>query len=213
MRIRGPFPLIPLVLTAGTLVALLQLLRNDHVYTWAFVLAAICIAATVYAAAQETRATQALAVARRRAGSIPRDEVHREIDRARRQGRPLAIGRVDLPPSAGRGSAALTRELLGHGPLPVMRSSDRVWKAGRSVYFLLPETTRESAKRMLHRISLREEAIEMEHVRVVAFPEDAVTIGALFDLLGSSEPTADMLLADPRRMVHGEGVRETSTDD
>lgn len=213
MRPRGPFPLIPLVLTAGALVALLQLLRSDHIYTWAFVLAAICIAATAYAGAQEARANQALSVARRRVGSIPRDEVHREIDRARRQGRPLTISRVDLPSSLGSRSAALTHELLGHGPRPVMRSSDRVWKAGRSLYFLLPETTRDNAKQMLHRISLREEAVDMEHVRVVAFPEDAVTIGAMFELLGTSEPTADMLLADPQRQVRGESVRETSTDD
>jgi hypothetical protein len=199
MNRRRSIPTIPLALAAATLIALQQLLSAAHVFTWAFVLTAFSLVATTYAATQEMRANRAIEIARRRSGWVPLDEVRREIDRARRQERPPSVARLAL--RASTTPTSIVQQLAGYGSRALIRSSDRVWRQGRDIYLLLPDTARDSAGRMLRRIVGLTDAVDMEASRIVAFPDDAITTGAVFELLGASVPAPDVVMAEPEQQL------------
>jgi len=192
---RGGISYVPVVLGLIGLLAGLALVSDHNVRTWAVVMSCTTLAAVGYAGYQEQRAQRAVRMARRRIGTVPYDEVRREMDRARRHERPLAIARLGFAKSVDGLSSA--RHMLGElnsasGRSP-WRSTDRFWRDGRNLYLLMPETTAASARAMVGR-ALHVESETVVDARVASFPEDGVTVGALFQTLGSSPPAADDVL-------------------
>jgi hypothetical protein len=179
----GTISLAPVILAAVGLIALWALLDDKNVRTWGAVMAAVTISSAAYAAFMERNAAQALRLARTRKGSLPRDEVRRELDRARRHERPLAFLRLDTDQSADDARDLLRRILGGHDRTPALRSTDRAWRQGRSVYVVMPETTSEAAANFIDRLALSTPSLNVATSRVVAFPEHGLTTGALFAAL------------------------------
>jgi hypothetical protein len=183
---------VPLILGLVGLLAMFALVQDKNVRTWAVVMGLTTVAAVSYAAYQEHIATRAVAVARQRLGGTPFDEMRREMDRARRHERPFAI------PVAGSADAtmALLAELRSaggkhHG----LRSIDRSWRSSDSVFLLLPETSSEGARSVIRRAVTSGAGVLSGEWRVVAFPEDGLTAGALFEALGSRAPRGEDLPA------------------
>lgn len=187
-------PVVPIVLGFVAIMAMLGAAGDrDDVGIWATVLGLTTLAAVAYSAFQEQRAGRAIALARRRLGSAPYDALRHEMDRARRHERPLALARIQLAAVDGaRGVHAL---LAGPttGTPTLLRSTDRSWRDGRSVYLLLPETSTAAATSMVRRAVAAQPAIEPGSWRVVAFPEDGLTIGALFEALDGPAPRSEEL--------------------
>jgi len=186
---------VPIVLGVVGLLAGLALVSDHNVRTWAVVMSCTTIAAVGYGAYQEQRAHRAIRIARLRVGSVPYDEVRREMDRARRHERPFALARVQFSVNAG-GKAPSARWMMEQLSVAssrrLWRSTDRFWRNGRSLYLILPETTARSAEAMVTR-AVRERSDLLELGTIVAFPEDGVTIGSLFARLGAQPPAADDL--------------------
>src|SRR5918992_100739 len=106
------------------------------------------------------------------------DAFRRELDRARRFERTFVL--VRLPVRDATGSEGLgevgAREVL---PL-LVRSIDQVWAMDGSIYMVLPEGTRATARELIARLRVampHEPALDL--VEVVEFPHDGVTTGAL----------------------------------
>jgi hypothetical protein len=99
-------------------------------------------------------------------------EVQRELDRSRRHQRAFVLIRI---PSAPDG--------LGETLRGFVRSVDSLWVSNGDVYVLLPESTRAMGEGLLGRVRAAGPLLLPEAVRLVAFPEDAVTGGALRALL------------------------------
>ena len=185
---------VPLILGIVAVIAMAALVQDRNVRTWAIVIGLTSVAAVAYAAYQEQRATRAVAIARSRAGAAPFDELTREMDRARRHERPFAIARV-RPASLSRTADLRSMfEPMTDGHLRVaLRSTDRSWKRGGDLYFLLPETSALGADSGLPR-ALRDLSETAEDFRVVSFPADGVTIGGLFASLGAATPRGEDLV-------------------
>lgn len=99
-----------------------------------------------------------------------------ELDRARRHGRRLCVASLPAPPGESERERLLAAVLLG------VRGSDDAWvEAGRLV-LLLPDVPPEGARTCLRRLQQQGAPAE-EPLRVVAFPDDALTIGALREAL------------------------------
>lgn len=120
--------------------------------------------------------------------------VQRELDRSRRYERPFVLLRV---PRAQSGSA------LPDALRPFVRNHDLLWASGENVYLLLPEATREMAHALLARIRSVQPHLLPAIVRVVAFPEDAVTGGALIALLHDQSVARHSIpfTSDPARVL------------
>ena len=193
MRRGGTISLAPVILAAVGLIALWALLDDKNVRTWGAVMAAVTISSAAYAAFMERNAAQALRLARSRRGSLPRDEVRRELDRARRHERPLAFLRLETDGSTDDARELLRRILGGSERTPALRSADRAWRQGRSVYVVMPETTSDDATHFVERLAVTNAALDVSTSRVVAFPEHGVTTGALFAALHAAEPGLDQV--------------------
>lgn len=189
---RAGISYVPVVLGLIGLLAGLALVSDHNVRTWAVVMSCTTLAAVGYGAYQEQRAQRAVRLARKRIGTVPYDEVRREMDRARRHERPLAIARLEFSKDGGGFSSArqMLDELNKVGARPLWRSTDRFWRDGRNLFLLLPETRAASALAMVER-ALRARSETVVDARVASFPENGVTVGALFQTLGSSPPAAD----------------------
>lgn len=184
---RGSISYVPLVLGIVGVLAMLALVDDRNVRTWAIVIGCTTVAAVSYAAYQEQRANRALSIVRRRSAAMPYDELRREMDRARRHERPFALARVRLPRS-GRPSRAVA---FPHSLMRMTwRSTDRAWRSGRDLYLLLPETTIASASLVLERALDAETTDDLE-IHIAAFPDSGLTVGALFESLGGAAPRSD----------------------
>jgi hypothetical protein len=98
----------------------------------------------------------------------------RELERARRHGRRLAL--VRLTPG-GRTDGALAERVRADA-----RVIDLVWHEHDAVYLGLPEADREVAERVAVRLCARPELAAAE-VRTAVFPDEALTTGALMSLV------------------------------
>jgi hypothetical protein len=85
-----------------------------------------------------------------------------------------------------------TPDVLAHGTdasVLRIRSVDKVWLVGGSVYLLLPETTRAGALMLLARLERESKGfISAASARAVAFPEDGLTAFALIASLREGQP-------------------------
>ena len=186
---------VPLILALVALLAMLALVQDRNTRTWAVVLGLTTVAAIGYGAYQEHLATRAVAVARRRIGGTWFDDIRREIDRARRHERPVALAKITVPSHAGPELTAQLIEAIqptGAGRAGP-RSADRYWRSGDSVYLLLPETTTDGGRAAVHRAINATPALADSAWQVASFPEDAITVGALFEALGTRPPRAEEL--------------------
>lgn len=109
-------------------------------------------------------------------------ELWMELSRSRRYGRPFCLIRIPCPPTMKGRSRELAFELCS-----ILRAVDRVWSDGSDIYVLLPECGRANGQRMLTRnrnllLELLSEK-ELSQVACAAFPEDALTSGALLRAL------------------------------
>jgi hypothetical protein len=188
---------VPLILGIVGMLAMVALVQDRNVRTWAVVMGLTTVAAVSYAAYQEHVATRAIAVARRRVSGTPFDEMRREMDRSRRHERPFALARIPVADAAdSEATAALIAALRSAGgKSPGLRSIDRSWRSADSVFLLLPETSSEGARSVIRRAVASGAGILTGDWRVVAFPEDGLTAGALFDTLGSPTPRGEDLPA------------------
>lgn len=191
---RGSITPAPIILGAIGIIALWALLDDQHVRTWGSVMAAVTIASAAYAAFLESRIGEALRIARSRRGSLPRDDVRRELDRARRHERPLAMVRLDTPGSSQ--AQAMLHRLLGdekQGHRPLLRTTDRAWRAGGVIFVAMPETTAETGRSFAERVSSTMPDLGLARSTVVAFPDSGMTMGSLFAALEGAEPAVDQL--------------------
>ncbi len=202
---RGGMTHVPLILGIVAVIAMAALVSDHNVRTWAIVMGFTTVAAIGYAAYHEKQAIRAVGIARRRLGSVPYDELRREMDRARRHERPFALARLRLAP---RGASAAGNPAWS--PLddaqPPIRSTDRVWKSGRDLYLLMPETSKAGAEAIIAR-ALAVHPEPSTEWRVASFPGDGVTVGALFTELGAPAPHGEDLvpaepLASPLAAMH-----------
>jgi hypothetical protein len=104
------------------------------------------------------------------------EDVHRELARARRFQRSMAI--VRLP--GGDGMDAPTRAAT---IVPYLRRIDRVWAEHGDVNVLLPDTDRPAAERLVSRLHTRQPVALGPAPAIVTFPVDGLTSGALLSAL------------------------------
>lgn len=194
-RIRVSF--VPLILAVVALLAMIALVQDRNIRTWAVVMGLTTVAAVSYGAYQEHVATRAIGVARRRIGGTPFDDLRLEMDRARRHERPFAIVRIHLETneSAPEVTTALIAALRSNQRRPALRSVDSWWRSANDVFLLLPETSADAARVALRRVG-GDEAVLTGHWQVAAFPENGITVGALFEALGARPPGGEDLPAD-----------------
>jgi hypothetical protein len=194
-RIRVSF--VPLILAAVALLAMVALVQDRNIRTWAVVMGLTTVAAVSYGAYQEHVATRAIAVARRRIGGTPFDELRREMDRARRHERPFAVVRIRLGSGGTDGQSTetlVTALRAGDEARSALRSIDRWWRSANDLFLLLPETSADAARVALRRVG-GDQAVLTGMWQVAAFPEDGITTGALFEALGARPPGGEDLPA------------------
>lgn len=210
---RGSITPAPIILGAIGVIALWALLDDQNVRTWASVMAAVTFASAAYAAFLESRIADVLKFARSRRGSLPRDDVRRELDRARRHERPLAMVRLDV--SSSSEAQAMVQRLLGDSAdtrRPLLRTTDRAWRRGPMVFVIMPETTVETGRRFADRVRSMMPGLAVERSRVVAFPDSGLTIGSLFAALDGPEPGVDQLEAGTAPRVPAQTLQPASVD-
>ncbi len=103
-------------------------------------------------------------------------DVHREIARARRHERQLAI--VRLPGEAGSDAVARAEAIA-----PYLRRIDRTWADQGEVNVLLPETDRPAAEHLVQRLRSRQPEVVGTGASIATFPTDGLTSGALLAAL------------------------------
>lgn len=214
---------VPLFLAIIALLAMIALVDDRNVRTWAVVMGLTTVTAIGYGAYQEHLATRAVAVARRRIGGTWFDDIRREVDRARRHEHAVSLAKITVPShSAPDVTARLTEAIHPTGAGRAgPRSADRFWRTGGSVYLLLPETTAEGARTVVRRAIHADPTLATSDWQVASFPEDAITVGALFEALGTRPPRAEELpqptgdepeTADAHAAL-GSGAGATPSDD
>ncbi len=134
---------------------------------------AVLLGALVMARRRDERAVPIAAPISSEAGWA---DVHREISRARRHERPLAI--VRLPGEAGSDANARAAAIAPH-----LRRIDRTWADHGEVNLLLPETDRPEAERLVERLRSRQPDVVMTGASIATFPTDGLTSGALLAAL------------------------------
>ena len=111
------------------------------------------------------------------------EDVHRELARARRFQRSMAI--VRLP--GGDVTDAPTR---ASRIVPYLRRIDRIWAEHGDVNVLLPDTDRAAAELLVRRLQARQPDAVGPAPAIATFPVDGLTSGALLStLFGTPLPT------------------------
>ena len=126
---------------------------------------AVLLGALVMARRRDERAVPIAAPISSEAGWA---DVHREISRARRHERPLAI--VRLPGEAGSDANARAAAIAPH-----LRRIDRTWADHGEVNLLLPETDRLEAERLVERLRSRQPDVVMTSASIATLPTDGLT--------------------------------------
>lgn len=133
-------------------------------------------------------------------GSDPWEDFRRELSRARRYGHQFVLIRIPggevVRKAPGRLPKRPRRRLEQRhddgtrGFASLLRTVDLSWSHRGDVYLLLPESDRPMGEALLTRIrQLAPDVLPVSDVRMVVFPEDGWTSGALLTAL-SSQPTA-----------------------
>lgn len=125
------------------------------------------------------------------------DVLAHELERARRFERPFALVRIALPPAGERSS--VTEEDLA-SVTHTVRGIDFVWAGDGGIDVLLPEVGRDEGERCVARLQTALPELARD-VRVVAFPDDGVTRGALLARLGDSAAELPDATDLPRKPV------------
>jgi len=114
-------------------------------------------------------------------------EVQRELDRCRRHKRPFVLIRIPCvhPLVAGNGHRNHAGEpaSVAESLRPLLRSIDSLWAEDGNVYVLLPESSRGMGEALVGRVRRTVPHLLVGREELVAFPEDAVTGGALRSML------------------------------
>ena len=103
-------------------------------------------------------------------------DLHRELARARRHERPMAI--VRLPGDPGSDADARAAAIA-----PYLRRIDRTWADHGEVNLLLPETDRPAAEHLVERLRQRRPDEVGAGASIATFPADGLTSGALLAAL------------------------------
>jgi hypothetical protein len=152
----------------------------------------------------------------------PWDFLRRELDRARRYGRPLAL--VQIAPHAEAAAAPpddptyrrrrgrFRRAAEDADSVTYLRSElrtgDEVWRVHERIFVMLPESDYECAAALVERLTARApHIVSSSDVRLAAFPEDGVTAGALLATLARGATSRKRFAANGRPT----GPREIST--
>ncbi len=104
------------------------------------------------------------------------EDVHRELARARRHERPLAI--VRLPGTAVSDASARATVIA-----PSLRRIDRIWAEHGDVIVLLPDSDRPAAERLIERLRSRQPGAVGDDPAIATFPADGLSSGALLSAL------------------------------
>jgi hypothetical protein len=144
----------------------------------------------------------------------PWDALRRELDRARRYERPLAL--IQITPDGDAGgidSAPRRRRFFGRAQADAdaltllratLRTGDEVWRVHDRIFVMLPEADHHCAARLVERLRARlAPVIESCDVRMVSFPADGLTAGALLAGLGGhgARKRATAPVARPREVM------------
>ncbi len=155
-------------------------------------LAALALALIIGAAAafvrSDRRDAASLGMLGRDDPSGPPSVVDREIARARRLQRPLAMVRATLPRNDDHHLARI-QEVLASGTGSPVRLTDHAWVERGTLFIVFPDARRQTAELAWARIC---RAIPMlgDDARIVVFPEDGVTLGGLLDQLANAPAPA-----------------------
>jgi hypothetical protein len=126
------------------------------------------------------------------------DAFRRELDRARRHGRPFALLKLKRIAEVGASSTTgsddpdgLSLALVG----TPLRVTDRAWRDGSDVIVLLPEAGRATAAELAARLERLAPGRFGSAIGIAVFPTDGLTSGALLgaldrDARGESVPHA-----------------------
>lgn len=109
----------------------------------------------------------------------PADVLDHELERARRYERPFAMIRV---PVDQRPEAPVTDPEEARAVFESLRTIDSSWIDDEGVTLLLPEVGRAEGEACLHRLRHLAPAFTRD-ARLVVFPEDGLTRGALLERL------------------------------
>jgi hypothetical protein len=155
--------------------------RSEPEPSLAAVALALIVAAVAAFLRSDHRNAASLVMMGRDDQSAPPSVVDREIARARRLQRPLAMLRATLPQDDDQQLAKIQRVLAGGTPAPV-RLTDHAWVERGAVFIVFPDAGRQAAALAWARLT---RAIPMlgEEANIVVFPEDGVTLGGLLDQL------------------------------
>jgi len=112
--------------------------------------------------------------------------LHAEIARSRRHDRRFVLigipASVWLPTVTERGEEAVLGTTAAHSLHSVLRTPDRAWVDGSVLHVLLTECDSAQAQAFLLRTrTSMPHLFQPDKVRLAAFPEDGVTVGALLD--------------------------------
>ena len=115
------------------------------------------------------------------------DALQREIDRSRRHERSLALASISLPDAEPEGNADDMMATIGR-VRSQLRSIDVLWTDGSRLWVLMPESGREGGTTALRRIMGAAPETRGDHWKLVVFPDDAMTFGALIAELDAPVP-------------------------
>jgi hypothetical protein len=132
-------------------------------------LTGLAVVVAGYVARKQNAAAHAL-----RAQDRGWERVRFEIDRARRRRSPLVVARLPLATRSPRAARALATRA---GQL--VRGSDAVWVEDRSMFVLMTDADRDSAKPGIDRVVAGLGGMLSVAPLVASFPADALTLGGL----------------------------------
>jgi hypothetical protein len=126
------------------------------------------------------------------AASTPWKDFAREVERSRRYEHPFALIVLPLPEAVSEVNAKFLEQGRDRAGLRI-RTIDKVWLVGRSLYLLLPETATRGALGLLSRLERESHGfLSAGSARIVAFPEDGLTPLALIASLREGWPLSDL---------------------
>lgn len=137
------------------------------------------------------------------------EEFHREFDRSRRFESVFTVMRLIYELENGRSPAPERGAELRK----MIRTVDRVWSEDNEVLCLFPETDTAGVRTLLSRVRRRNAyLLPRGAVRIVGFPTDAISVGALLTALNAQpddEPAGS--LATLGSVLRGEPSRDHET--